>query len=634
MSAMPVMIVVLCVLAIAYRYYSAFIAAKVLALDPAAVTPAHRFNDGQNFHPTSKWVLFGHHFAAISGAGPLIGPVLAAQFGYLPGLIWIVVGVCLAGAVQDFMVLVISSRHGGKSLGQIAYAEINKVAGHTATIAILIILVVAIAGLGKVVVKALGGETIKMPDGSTVLTPGSSWGTFTIACTIPIALFVGLWMYRIRKGRVIEASIIGGALTLGATFLGGYLASSSFAHWFELSSDQVKWSMAVYGFAAAVLPVWILLVPRDYLSSFLKIGTIALLIIGTIIANPKLETPAFNHTFFSGGPIVREQIFPFLFITIMCGAISGFHALIASGTTSKMLMNEVHARTIGYGAMLIEGTVAVVAMIAAASLPVQDYYAMNTEIAAMPAWNDRILQVGGAGGVEHLNQYESLTQESLRGRTGGAVTLAVGMANIFDKAARGFAHHDWLNAMWKYWYHFAIMFEALFILTTIDAGTRVGRFLLQEMAGKLHPRLGFQGGIASAVICTALIVLGWVYILGSGSFATIWAIFGIANQMLAVLALGVVTSYLVNTSRRRFAWVTIVPMMVVFVTTTSAAVSLLNTQVISIRTQVANTGWTLANLKLFDSMLQATLNVCMITCTLIIVTAVARRIFVPLRPIT
>ena len=628
---MPVMIVVLCVLAIAYRYYSAFIAAKVLALDPSAVTPAHRFNDGQNFHPTSKWVLFGHHFAAISGAGPLIGPVLAAQFGYLPGLIWIVDGVCLAGAVQDFMVLVISSRHGGKSLGQIAYVEINKVAGHTATIAILIILVVAIAGLGKVVVKALGGETIKMPDGSTVLVPGSSWGTFTIACTIPIALFVGLWMYRIRKGRVIEASIIGGILTLGATFLGGYLASSSYAHYFALSADGVKWSMAVYGFAAAVLPIWILLVPRDYLSSFLKIGTIALLIVGTIIANPKLETPALNHTFFSGGPIVRGQIFPFLFITVMCGAISGFHALIASGTTSKMLMNEVHARPIGYGAMLIEGTVAVVAMIAAASLPVQDYYAMNTEIAAMPAWNDRILQVGGAGGVEHLAQYESLTQETLRGRTGGAVTLAVGMANIFDKAARGFANHDWLNAMWKYWYHFAIMFEALFILTTIDAGTRVGRFLLQEMAGKLHPKLGLQGGITSAVICTALIVLGWVYILGSGSFATIWAIFGIANQMLAVLALGVITSYLVNTGRGRYAWVTIVPMVVVFMTTTSAAVSLLNTQVISIRTQVANTGWTFANLKLFDSMLQATLNLCMMTCTLIIVTAVARRVFVPLK---
>jgi carbon starvation protein len=436
-------------------------------------------------------------------------------------------------------------------------------------------------------------------------------------------------MYRIRKGKVIEASVIGGVLTLGATFLGGYLAQSSFAHWFELTTDQVKWSMAVYGFAAAVLPVWILLVPRDYLSSFLKIGTIAVLVIGTIIANPKFETPAFNHTFFEGGPIVRGKIFPFLFITIMCGAISGFHALIASGTTSKMLMNEVHARTIGYGAMLIEGLVAVVAMIAAASLPVQDYYAMNTEIAAMPAWHDKILDVGGANGIEHLATYESLTQESLRGRTGGAVTLAVGMANIFDKAASGFAHKDWLNAMWKYWYHFAIMFEALFILTTIDAGTRVGRFLLQEMAGKVHPKLGLQGGVASAVVCTALIVLGWVYVLGSGSFATLWAIFGIANQMLAVLALGVVTSYLVNTGRGRFAWVTIVPMAVVYTTTTSAAVSLLITQTNTIRTQVANTGWTLTNAKLFDPLLQATLNVAMITCTLIIISAVARRVFVP-----
>ena len=631
MSAMPVMIVVLCLLAIAYRYYSAFLAAKVLALDPAAITPARRYGDGHNFHPTNKWVLFGHHFAAISGAGPLIGPVLAAQFGYLPGLIWIVVGVCLAGAVQDFLILAISSRHGGKSLGQIAYLEINRVAGATAIVAILIILVVAIAGLGKVVVKALGGETIHMPGGGIVNVPGSSWGTFTIACTIPIALLVGLYMYRIRKGRVIEASIIGGVLTLGATVLGGYLSHSSSAHLFELSADQVKWSMAAYGFAAAILPMWILLVPRDYLSSFLKIGTIALLVIGTIIANPKLQTPALNHTFFDGGPIVRGKIFPFLFITIMCGAISGFHALISSGTTSKMLADETHARTIGYGAMLIEGLVAVVAMIAAASLPVQDYYAMNTEIAAMPAYHDRILQIGGAGGVEHLATYESLTEESLRGRTGGAVTLAVGMAHIFDTAARSFGSGAWLNGMWKYWYHFAIMFEALFILTTIDAGTRVGRFLLQEVAGKIHPRLGLQGGFASAVVCTALIVLGWVYVLGSGSFATIWAMFGIANQMLAVIALGVATSYLVNTGRGRIAWVTIVPMAFVYTTTTTAAVTMFKTQVISIRTQLENTGWTLANAKLIDSTVQLALNIVMLLCTLIMVTATARRVFSPLQ---
>ena len=686
MSAMPVMIVILCFGAIAYRYYSAFLAAKVAVLDDARETPAHRFDDGQNFHPTSKWVLFGHHFAAISGAGPLIGPVLAAQFGYLPGLLWIVIGVCLAGAVQDFLVLSMSTRHDGKSLGQIAYAEIGKTAGTAATIAILFILVVALAGLGKVVVKALGGDEVRLPSGSTLvlrpgtslapeagayrvpagselvwnegrsrqtfsesylirtataaavvdgraalgvdaarLVPGSAWGTCTIACTIPIALLVGLWMYRLRPGRTVEASVIGGTLTLGATVLGGYVARSPVAHLFELSAAQVTWAMASYGFVAAVLPVWVLLVPRDYLSSFLKIGTIGLLVVGTLIANPYLQAPAVNHVFLGGGPIVRGQIVPFLFITVMCGAISGFHALISSGTTPKMLGREGDARAIGYGAMLVEGLVAVVAMIAAAALPVRDYYAMNTELAAIPAYNDRILQVGGGGGVEHLATYESLTQESLRGRTGGAVTLAVGMAHIFDNAARSFSSGEWLNAMWKYWYHFAIMFEALFILTTIDAGTRVGRFLLQEIAGKAHPRLGLGGGWPSAIACTALMVLSWVYLLGSGSFSTIWALFGLANQSLAVVALAIVTVYLVNAGRARYAWVTIAPMTLVYTTTTWAAVTMLLGQVDGIEAQVQNGGWSSANLKLVNAAVQAALNVAMLACVLVVLAASAWR---------
>ena len=691
MSAMPVMIVVLCLGAIAYRYYSAFLASRVLALDPTAITPAHRFDDGQNFHPTSRWVLFGHHFAAISGAGPLIGPVLAAQFGYLPGLIWIVVGVCLAGAVQDFLVLAMSTRSNGKSLGQIAYAEINKTAGTAATVAILAILVIAIAGLGKVVVKALGGEDVKFPPNSALtmsgtptfasgrvqhipggatlswnagqssttvaeafdvrfasafvanttndrtvialpadavrLVRGSSWGTFTIACTIPIALFVGLYMYRLRPGKVVEASLIGGAMTLGATVLGGVMSRSPFAHVFELTGTEVTWWMAGYGFVAAVLPVWVLLVPRDYLSSFLKIGTIAALVIGVVIANPKLEAPAFNHVFsgYNGMPlpIVKGAIFPFLFITIMCGAISGFHSLISSGTSSKMISNETHARTIGYGAMMIEGLVAVVAMIAAASLPTQDYYAMNTELAQAPAFHDRILAVGGAGGPEHLAQYESLTEESLRGRTGGAVTLAVGMAYIFDHAARSFSSGQWLNAMWKYWYHFAIMFEALFILTTIDAGTRVGRFLLQEVAGKVHPKLGLNGGSLSAIACTAAIVLAWVYMLGSGSFSLIWAIFGVANQSLAVIALAVVTAWLFNTGRGRFAWVTIAPMTVVYLTTSSAAVALLNVQVNGLRVQLDNHTFSFAAAATFNLLLQVALILAMMACTLVIVASVA-----------
>ncbi|MGH7176542.1 MAG: carbon starvation CstA family protein, partial [Tepidisphaeraceae bacterium] len=534
MSAMPLMIGVLCVMAIAYRYYSAFLAAKVAVLDDSRVTPANEFDDGQNFHPTNKWVLFGHHFAAISGAGPLIGPVLAAQFGYLPGLLWIVIGVCLAGAVQDFLVLAASMRRGGRSLAQMAFSDVGKIAGTAATVAILFIIVIALAGLGKVVVKALGGEEVRypanavlifdsqsgptntspdtwlipagtqmdwpphgsmtftdsfylrsskpfvperfqkerggpvfwiapMPSGAVRLVPGSSWGTFTIACTIPIALLVGLYMYRIRPGRVLEASIIGGVLTLVATFLGGVVAERPIGHMFNLSALGVTWAMAIYGFVASVLPVWILLCPRDYLSSFLKIGTIALLVGGVIVANPKMEAPAYNSVFASGGPVIgaTAKIFPFLFITIMCGAISGFHALVSSGTTPKMIKKESDARTIGYGAMLIEGLVGVVAMIAAATLPVGDYYAMNTALERVPQFQERILQIPG-GGIEHMNEYESLTKESLRGRTGGAVTLAVGMAHIFDGAAKRMlpAAEATMKVLWKYWYHFAIMFEA------------------------------------------------------------------------------------------------------------------------------------------------------------------------------
>ena len=647
MSAMPLMIAVLCVMAIAYRYYSAFLAAKVVTLDDLPQTPAVRFNDGTNFHPTNKWVLFGHHFAAISGAGPLIGPVLAAQFGYLPGLIWIVVGVCLAGAVQDFLVMVASVRRGGKSLAQIAFGDVGKIAGIAASTAILFILIIALAGLGKVVVNALGGEEAKFPPGSvlsgaqalpqvgpatgvdqipagskltwaagkqtiviaetfsihegygtdrqvignswsiklgagTVRTmPGSSWGIFTIACTIPIAIFIGLYMSRIRRGRVIEASIIGATLTLAATIAGGWIAHHHVGAYLNLTQNQVLVAMAIYGFVAAVLPVWVLLVPRDYLSSFLKIGTIVLLVIGVIIANPKMQAPAINHTFMAGGPVVPGRIFPFLFITIMCGAISGFHSLVSSGTTSKMLARESDARTIGYGAMLIEGLVGVVAMIAAATLPVGDYYALNTKLAEVPAYHDRILQIPG-GDIEQLAHYEDLTQESLRGRTGGGVTLAVGMAAIFGHITRG---TDWL---WKYWYHFAIMFEALFILTTIDAGTRIGRFLLQEILGSvIHPRLGDTKWLPASLLSTAAIVAGWAWFITSGDFAAIWAMFGVANQMLAVIALAIVSVYLVNTGKQKYLWVTVLPMILVMTTTSTAAVEIFTKNLNTYHTAVA-----------------------------------------------
>jgi carbon starvation protein len=695
MSAMPVMIAILCLMAIAFRYYSAWIAARVAVLDDARITPAVRLNDGQNYHPTSKWVLFGHHFAAISGAGPLIGPVLAAQFGYLPGLLWIVIGVCLGGAVQDFLVLVASTRRGGRSLAQIAFQEIGRVGGTTAMTAILFIIVIALAGLGKVVVNALGGEKVvypadahfiarasemdifkrdahgiyhipagavlrwgqgssmkfvesfdlytpvpikpefadgafnfklSFPKGSYRIMPGSPWGTFTIAATIPIALFVGLYMYKLRPGKTVEASIIGATLTLAATVAGAWVANHPIGQWFNMTTTEVTWAMAIYGFVAAVLPVWVLLAPRDYLSSFLKIGTIGLLVIGTLIANPKLEAPAYNHIFSGGGPTVGGKIFPFLFITIMCGAISGFHALVSSGTTPKMIAKESHARTIGYGAMLMEGLVAVVAMIAAAALPTQDYYAMNTQLAKVPEFHDRILQVGGGGGIEHITDYETLTQESLRGRTGGAVTLAVGMAHIFDQAMKkvSIAGEESMRSLWKYWYHFAIMFEALFILTTIDAGTRIGRFLLQEVAGKLHPKFGQTGWWPGAIVSTILIVAGWAWFIDSNNFDTIWKMFGIANQMLAVIALTIVTVCIVNEGKARYAWVTVAPLAVVMTTTSSAAIYLLAGHYATWTTQMAKTipDKTL----LFNTALQSFLIFAMLFCTVTIIASGIARI--------
>jgi carbon starvation protein len=695
------MIVVLCALAIAYRYYSAFLAAKVAVLDDGRATPAVRFDDGHNFHPTSKWVLFGHHFAAISGAGPLIGPVLAAQFGYMPGLLWIVIGVCLAGAVQDFLVLSASIRRNGKSLAQIAYDEIGRVAGWAAMIAILFIVIIALAGLGKVVVKALGGENVplpvgalqlprdapppeklaggdlsvppgstlvwndgnssqlfsegfvirvppakipansplsgpsalRLPAGSARIIPGSPWGTFTIACTIPIALFVGLYMYRLRKGRVFEASLIGGTLTLLATFAGGWVANHAVGRYFNLTGNQVVLAMAIYGFVASVLPVWLLLAPRDYLSSFLKIGTIAALVIGTLIANPKLQAPAFNRVFAGGGPVVGSgsaavpgRIFPFLFITIMCGAISGFHSLVSSGTTPKMIRRESDARTIGYGAMLVEGLVGVVAMIAAASLAPGDYYAMNTDLKSIPAFHEKLTRIGAD--IDHLRQYDEDTQESLRGRTGGAVTLAIGMAHIFQDATAKFvdAGSVSMKAMWKYWYHFAIMFEALFILTTIDAGTRIGRFLLQEILGLAWPRMADPAWWPGAIFSSLVIVGGWTYfILDSSSFAAIWTMFGIANQMLAVIALAVVTVVLVNGGKARYAWVTLCPMALVATTTTTAAVEMLYGHSLTLSTQLSKA--TPDAVITHSAIISAALILGMLVCTYTILASAAIKIW-------
>src|SRR5262245_30102746 len=402
--ALPLLIGVLCIFAIGYRYYSAFLAARVAVLDDTRVTPAHRLNDGQNYHPTHKWVLFGHHFAAISGAGPLVGPVLAAQFGYLPGLLWLVIGVVLAGAVQDFLVLAFSVRRDGRSLAEMARAEIGPVAGIMASVAILFIILNALAGLGLVVVKALGGETLHRTDGSVLEIAGSCWGTFTIVGTIPIALFTGLWMYRIRKGKVAEASAIGSLSVLVCTWLGSRIPGSALEPFFSLSQHQVTIAIAAYGFIAAVLPVWLLLCPRDYLSSYLKIGTVAALVIGVLIVNPTLRMPHLTGFAAGGGPIVPVKVFPFVFITIMCGAISGFHALVSSGTTPKMLARESHARPIGYAAMLIEGLVGVVALIAASSLAPGDYFAINIDLARQAHWMPILDRMGFH--AENLQLYE------------------------------------------------------------------------------------------------------------------------------------------------------------------------------------------------------------------------------------
>ncbi|MES2643051.1 MAG: carbon starvation CstA family protein [Myxococcota bacterium] len=539
MHALPLMLAALCTLAIAYRYYSAFLAAKVLALDESRVTPAIRRNDGQDYHPTNRWVLFGHHFAAITGAGPLIGPVLAMQFGYLPGYLWILFGVCLGGAVHDFVILSASVRRDGRSLAEIARAEISPLSGLVASIAILFIVVIALAGLGLAVVNALYD---------------SAWGTFTIAMSIPLALAMGVYLYKIRPGKVGEATAFGVVGMLAAVVLGEPLARSAFAPWFTLSKDGITYAIATYGFVASVLPVWLLLCPRDYLSSFMKLGTIAALILGVLFVNPELHAPALSQFVDGGGPIVPGTLFPFVFITIACGAISGFHSLIASGTTPKMLMNERDARAIGYGAMLLEGLVGITALIAAACLHPGDYYAINVATEKFTAMGLSMV---------NLDTFEHEIGEALAGRPGGAVSLAVGMAQIF-------AAFPGMKGLLGYWYHFAIMFEALFILTTIDTGTRVARFIVQDFLGRASPKLGRTDWIPGTVLATGLVVFGWSYFILTGSIDTIWPMFGIANQLLAAVALCVGTTVLVNEGRGRYAWVTILPLAFVATTTLTA----------------------------------------------------------------
>ena len=546
MRALPLMLGAICVTAIAYRYYSAFIAAKVLSLDDTRITPAHRLNDGQNYIPTNRWVLFGHHFAAITGAGPLVGPTLAAQFGYLPGYLWILVGVVLGGAVHDFVILTASIRHEGKSLAEIARKEISPLSGTIAGFAILFIITIAIAAMGKVVVTALAE---------------SAWGTFTIGMTIPIALFMGLWMYRFRAGKITEATVIGVVMLLLCVVSGKWVAESSWAPMFLLSETTLTLCIVAYGFIASVLPVWMLLCPRDYLSSYMKIGTIGLLIVGILIVNPELKQPALSQ-FVDGGPIIPGKLFPFVFITIACGAISGFHGLIASGTTPKMIDRESDARAIGYGAMLVEGIVGVVALIAACSLAPGDYFAINTSA-------DKFALLGMS--TESLTELSEQIGERLTGRAGGAVSLAVGMSQIFASLP-GF------RTLISYWYHFAIMFEALFILTTVDSGTRVARFLVQEFFGKLSPKLARTDHLPGTLLSTAVVCLAWGYLVWTGSIATIWPMLGISNQLLACIALCTATTLTINRGRARYAWVTLLPLSFVSVATETAGYQLIRDQ--------------------------------------------------------
>jgi carbon starvation protein len=529
MNGLGLVIVALVVLALAYRFYGAFLASRALVLRADAETPAQRFEDGKNFHVTNKYVTFGHHFAAIAGAGPLVGPVLAAQFGYLPGLLWLLIGGVLAGGVHDFVVLVASLRSNGRSLAQIARDNLSPLSGGVTMVAILFIITTALAGLAMVVVNALAE---------------SAWGTFTILLTIPIAMLVGVHMEVWRKGRVGEASLVGVLLVLAAVLLGGIVHHSGIAHVFTYSKMQLSVAIAIYGFLASVLPVWLLLAPRDYLSSYMKIGTIALLAAGIVLVNPEIRMPAVTGFIAGGGPIIPGKVWPFVCITIACGAISGWHSLVSSGTTPKMLAREPEALFVGYGAMLTETFVGVMALIAATVLLPNDYLAINVD----PAKWARL----GIVPVE-LEEFSRMVNEDLAGRTGGAVTLAIGMAHIFSRLP-GLGH------LMAYWYHYAIMFEALFILTTVDAGTRVGRYMIQEVLGRVHPKLGDINYWPAVFLTGGFISAAWGYLVCANDITSIWPMFGVANQLLATLALVIGTGYLVKHAPRGvYALITALP---------------------------------------------------------------------------
>ena len=522
-----------CTYVLAYRFYGFWLAKQVVELNNQRVTPAVRLNDGVNFHPTNKVVLFGHHFAAIAGAGPLLGPVLAAQFGFLPGFLWLVIGAVLAGAVQDFIILVASMRRNGRSLPEIAHDELGSVTGTATAVAVLFIVVVALAGLGFAVVNALYQN---------------AWGTFTIAMTIPIGFIMGFYLQKFRPGAVAEVSVLGVVLLIAAVLFGRVVAQSSFALWFEYERPTLVWLLAGYGFLASVLPGWMLLVPRGYLSTFMKLGVVFLLGFGVVLMAPTIEMPRVTTFAKGGGPIIPGTLFPFLFITIACGAVSGFHSLVSSGTTPKMIEQESQA-VVGYAAMLLESFVGVMALIAASVLIPGDYLAINTTLGV-----DALTAMGFA--PARIAELSQLVEVDVAGRPGGAVSLAVGMASIFA-ALPGMA------GLMAYWYQFALVFEALFILTTIDTGTRVARYLIQEMAGRVYAPFRRMNWWPGVLLSSGFVVGAWAYLIGTGSISTIWPMFGAANQLLGTLALCIGTTVLIKMWKSPYLWVTALPMLFV-----------------------------------------------------------------------
>ncbi|MGO9953883.1 MAG: carbon starvation protein A [Dissulfurispiraceae bacterium] len=529
MNAVTLVFVSLCIFAIAYRFYGLFIANKVLNLRAGRPTPAETCSDGIDYVKTNKFVLFGHHFAAIAAAGPLLGPVLAAQFGFLPGALWIIIGCVLAGGVHDMVVLFASMRHKGQSLAKIAESEVGRTVGVVASFAFLFILILTLAGLSIACLNALFE---------------SFWGVFVVGSTIPIAVFMGFWMYKIRSGDVKGASIIGVLLLGLAVYAGGAIdPASTLAETLKLSKQQIAVAIPLYAFTASVLPVWMLLAPRDYLSTYLKIATIATLAVGIFFVQPVLKMPALTQFVGGGGPVIPGNVIPYVFITIACGAVSGFHAIIATGTTPKMLNNEKDVLFVGYGAMLMEGFVAIMALVAACVLIPADYFAINSAPAAFAKL--------GMPTVE-LSRLATEVGEKIQGRPGGAVSLAVGMAYIFDSI-------PFMKGLMAYWYHFAIMFEAVFILTAVDAGTRVGRFLLQEMFGKIIPKFNEKKWVPGIIITGGIFSFSWGYLVYTGNISTIWPLFGMSNQLLASSALIIVTTMLIRMGKAKYAWVTAVP---------------------------------------------------------------------------